>query len=134
MNAIDEFIQVSMVVSNRLKTIHPSIFFDLQKYHTKIYHQFNKRSNDFIKNTIIENLKKGKEQGLYRDNLDEEIISRMYLAFTNTLFAGEIFPPTEFAYNTIHSEFFRYHIRGIASQKGLAYLKELINTKHQDIL
>lgn len=133
-NAIDEFIKVSTVISARLKTVHPSIFFDLQKYHTKIYHQFNKRTTDFIKKTMIENLEKGKQQGLYRENLDKEIIARMYLAFTNTLFAGEIFPPTEFAYNIIHSEFFRYHIRGIASQKGLTYLKELMNNKNQDIL
>ena len=133
-NAIDELIKVSMLISARLKTIHPSIFFDLQKYHAKIYHQFNNRTTDFLKNTMIENLKKGKKQGVYRENLDEEIIARMYLAFTDTLFAGEIFPPTDFPYNTIHSEFFRYHIRGIASQKGLAYLKEVINTKHQDIL
>ena len=133
LNAIDEFIKVSMVVSNRLKNIHPSIFFDLQKYHTDTYHSFNKNTTEFIKKTMIDNLKKGKEQGFYRDNLDEEIVSRMYLAFTNTLFAGEVFPPNEYGYNVIHSEFFRYHIRGIASKKGLEYLQELIKTKNYDI-
>lgn len=132
-NAIDEFIKVSMVVSNRLKTIHPSIFFDLQKYHTKTYHSFNSNTTKFIKETMVNNLNKGKAQGLYRENLNEDIVSSLYLSFTNSMFEGNTFPHQEYGYNTIHSEFFRYHIRGIASQKGLAYLKDIIKTKHYDI-
>ncbi|MFD1550927.1 hypothetical protein DNU06_05010 [Putridiphycobacter roseus] len=132
-NAIDEFLEMSRVVSNRLKTIHPSIFFDLQKYHTKVFTEFNKSTNEFIMKSVIENLTMGKEQGLYRQNIDNEIMARMYVSHVFYLFNGEVFPANEFSYSTVHSEFFRYHIRGISSKKGLIYLQDLIKTKKYDL-
>ena len=40
--------------------------------------------------------------------------------------SGDIVPNSEHRMDEVYSEYFRYHIRGIASEKGLEYLKELI--------
>ena len=124
---------MSRIISSRLKTIHPSIFFDLQKYHTKAFDEFNKSTNEFIRKSVVENLKLGKEQGLYRQNINKEIMARMYVSHVIYLFDGEVFPANEFSFSEVHSEFFRYHIRGISSKKGLAYLEDLIKTKKYDL-
>ena len=132
-NAIDELLNMGAIISNRLKSIHPSIFFDLQRYHAETFNNFNKKSQTFVKSCVEENFKKGMEQGYYRDNINVEIMSRMYLSFVDILFKAEVFPSTEFGYSTVYSEYFRYHIRGISSKKGLAYLDEIIKTNNYDL-
>ena len=113
--------------------VHPSIFFDLQRYHPSAFNMLECHKNNFIKECVIANFRKGKKQGVYRDNLDENIISKMYLSFIDVLFKGNIFPISEYTFSQVYSEYFRYHIRGIASDEGLKYLQEIMKTKKFDI-
>ncbi len=132
-NAIDELLATGELVASRLRSIHPSIFFDMQKYHPNVLKKFEAHKNTYVKGSIISNLERGKEQGLYRDNLNVEIIARMHLSFIDTLFGTGTFDRSSSTFSDIYFEYFRYHIRGIASEEGLKYLQELIKTKHYDI-
>jgi AcrR family transcriptional regulator len=130
-NAIDEMIQISQSVNETLKKMHPSIIFDLQKYYPESYQMFEKQKNE-ISSCIISNLKRGIDEGLYRSNLNSEIISTLYLEAIENIWDPEKFPPTKYSFAQIHTELIRYHIRGIASSKGIEYLqirikKELLN-------
>lgn len=132
-NAIDELLTIGELVATRLRNVHPSIFFDLQKYHPKAYNMMNCHRDELIIQSVVSNFKKGKQQELYRDNLDENIIAKMYLSFIDLLFRGEVFPSTQYSFIQVYTEYFRYHIRGIASDKGLTYLQKIMKTKKFDI-
>lgn len=132
-NAIDELLATGELVSSRLLAIHPSIFFDLQKYHPQVLKNFNHHKNEFIKGCVIANLEKGKNQELYRENLNSEIIASMYLSFMDVLFQGNTLQIKAHSFHDIYSEYFRYHVRGIASEKGLKYLQLIIKTKNFEI-
>ena len=60
-NAIDELLAVGELISSRLKSIHPSIFFDLKKYHPAVMQKFDKNKEAFIKPNVINNYEKGKK-------------------------------------------------------------------------
>jgi len=132
-NAIDELLAIGELVTSRLRSIHPSIFFDIQKYHPSVLKKFNTHKNTIVKECIVSNIESGKNQGLYRENLNIEIIAGMHLSFIDVLFQGKAFQGNSISFFEIYSEYFRYHIRGIASEKGSKYLQELIKTKHYDI-
>jgi AcrR family transcriptional regulator len=132
-NAIDESLAIGEKIVNKLRAIHPSIFFDMQKYHPNAFKLMTCERDELITENVVANFIKGKEQGLYRDNLDEIIISRMYLAFIRVLFSGEVMKNKDYTFSQVYSEYFRYHIRGIASDKGLEYLQEIMKTKKIDI-
>lgn len=132
-NAIDESLAVGESIVTKLRAVHPSIFFDMQKYHPGAFKLMTCDRDELITDTIASNLIKGKKQGLYRENLDEIIISNMYLSFISVLFNGDVFQKKEYTFSQIYSEYFRYHIRGIASDKGLDYLQEIMKTKKIDI-
>ncbi len=124
-NAIDELIEISKSVIDRLKNIHPSIFFDLQKYHPSALNLMQCHKDEFVRGCVVSNLEKGINQGLYRDNLNTAIISKMYLSIIDHVFLGELFDDDKTPLDVIYSEFFRYHIRGLANENGLEYLIEL---------
>ena len=128
-NAIDELLKVGELVAQRLRSVHPSIFFDMQKYHPEAYELMNIHRNKLILNSVASNLKKGKNQGLYRDNIDEDILSKMYVSFIDVLFHGNVFPTSKYSFIQVYSEYFNYHIRGIASDKGLKYLDKIMKAK-----
>lgn len=124
-NAIDEMIQISQFVNEKLKKMHPSVMFDLQKYYPESYQIFEKHKEEISK-CIILNLKRGIEEGLYRSNQNPEVITTLYLASIENIWDTEKFPPTKYSFSQIHTELIRYHVRGIASEKGIVYLQERI--------
>lgn len=124
-NAIDEILAISKYVAGTLKKLHPSIFFDLAKYHPNALKIINNHKREFVRGCVIDNLQKGIEQGYYRSNIKIEILSTLYLALMDHIMLGDIFPDTEISLDAIYEEFFRYHLKGIASQKGLEYLNQL---------
>jgi hypothetical protein len=50
--------------------------FDMQKYHPTAYEKFRLYKNEFLYNVMRRNLLRGIEEGLYREDIDVEIISR----------------------------------------------------------
>jgi AcrR family transcriptional regulator len=131
-NAIDMLFELSKDISQKFGQIHPSINYDMQKYHPEAWSIFKEFRTSFVADCIQQNIERGIEQGLYRENLDPFIVSRLYASKMEMCTDGEIFPADKYDFKNIHFEMMRYHIRGVASEKGLAYLKEKI--KQENIL
>ena len=130
-NAIDETILITHYVGQKLKSIHPSIHYDLEKYYPEAWGMFYDHKHDFLYNSVVENLRRGIKEGLYRDTMDAEIIAKLYVSKIDMVFDPDIFPVGKFTFSEVHMELIRYHIRGIASRKGIEYLKERV--KNEDI-
>jgi TetR/AcrR family transcriptional regulator, cholesterol catabolism regulator len=131
-NAIDMLFALTKEMSQKFGQIHPSINYDLQKYHPEAWNIFHEFQHNFIAECVEDNLKKGIAQGLYRDNLDPFLIAAFYANKVHLCSDGQTFPPERYSFQQIHLEMMRYHIRGIASDDGLAYLKEKV--KQENIL
>ncbi len=123
-NAIDEVFDMSEYVTSTIKDIHPSIFYDLQKYYPEAWNIFQHHKHEFVYKCIEVNLKRGIEEGLYRDNMRCDVIAKSYVMRMYDIFDSEIFPPGKYSYAELYMEIFRYHIRGVASPEGIRYLQE----------
>ena len=75
---------------------------------------------------VIDVLRKGIKDGLYRDDLDIEVITRFYVARIDATWDGRVFPPDQFNVKDVLWKHFEYHIRGIASKKGVDYLEKKV--------
>ena len=126
-NAIDESFEISNYVFNHIRSMHPSIVFDLQKYHTEAWKEFTAFKKEQINQCYMNNIEKGIKEGLYRENVNGEIVTKFYTSRFEIMFDPEYFPQEEFDPAETYLEIFRYHIRGIASEKGIAYLAKKIN-------
>jgi TetR/AcrR family transcriptional regulator, cholesterol catabolism regulator len=122
-NAIDEIIQISQNVSQQLQQVHPSLHYDLEKYYPEAWGTFNAHKKSVVLHFIENNLIRGISEGIYRENLSSKIIARLFVQKIDVLFDPEVFPPSEISFKEAHSEMIRYHIRGIANDKGVKYMK-----------
>lgn len=126
-NAIDSLIQISRLVIEHISGINPAVFYDMKKYHPEAWKLTEEHKWDFILTNIRQNIDQGIKEGLYRDNMNSEIIARMYVASTEIIMNGEVFQWPEFKLENIFREFVRFQIKGMASDKGIKYLKEKFN-------
>lgn len=124
-NAIDEMFAISEFMNQFAKNIHPGLVFELKKYHPDSWAIFTKHRNTDIFNTIVANTERGKKEGLYRDEVNADFIARIYIAKVEMFIDAETFPPDKYPADKTHSLYMHYHIRSIASKKGIDYLEKI---------
>ena len=123
-NAIEELIAVHKFVNKKIKELNPSTEYDLKKYYPELYHKFHGDRYQKIYDRIIENIRKGKKEGLYRQELNDEIIAKITAMRTEEITGKEIATVSEFTSPHFFMEVIIYHIRGIANAKGIEFLEK----------
>lgn len=121
-NAIDENFEITRFVASQVGSMHPSVHFDLQKYHPEAWELLQSTERTDIYQCVSDNMRKGIAEGQYRDDLNIDVIARIYISRFDVTFDGVLFPQDAYRFEDVIWELFRYHIRGIASDKGLKYL------------
>ncbi|MBP9151095.1 MAG: TetR/AcrR family transcriptional regulator [Flavobacteriales bacterium] len=122
-NAIEEMFMIAQSMSGLLKQMHPSILFDLEKYYPKAFAQFEQYKLKDMLECVSQNIEDGIAQGYYRENINIPIVARLYIGRMDDIFDQKLFPASEYNIKDVYLEAIRYHIRGIASEKGMEYLK-----------
>jgi len=130
-NAIHENFEVNKVFRDLLKNIDDSPMYQLKKYYPKIYDKVMKNQFLVFQDCISQNIKKGIEEGLYRKDLDINVISRLYFALVMVVHDENLFIYNKSTINKLEIDILEYHTRAIATEKGIKeiekQLKELNN-------
>ena len=126
-NAIDEIMVMTKEVSNQMKQMHPSVLFDLRKYHPEAFQILVRHKDEFVRKSIHANLENGIKEGFYRTNMNATIVTELYLSMMSAIMNPENTPAKDINAHEIHGEMMRYHIGGIASSKGREYLTQKFN-------
>lgn len=119
---IQEMLEIARFVAAMLRQVNPATVYDLQKYYSKSWELMRSLHEEYVYGVIRENIQKGIESGIYRDNLHPDIIARFYVGKSTMLVDERLFPSREYNREELFLEFINYHIHGIASQKGLDLL------------
>jgi AcrR family transcriptional regulator len=128
LNAIDELLEINRYLSVMLKDYNPSWDYDLKKYYAETYTKlFSMRREQMLK-SVTDNIKRGIEEGFYRDDINADIIAKLHLLRIENLNNNDIFSPEDFASAKVFNELFKYHIRGIANDKGIKYIENKLKT------
>lgn len=127
LNAIDILFFVSKEIAENRKNMNPNINFDLQKYYPDAWFLVNEHRKKHIFGKIYLNMEQGIKEGLYRNDFNIDVIAKLYEEQVNNLSLwGK--DTLNVSFDVILETVFVYHIRGIASQKGLEYLELKLKT------
>lgn len=138
-NAVEELVNLSLCMKENLKGMNPSLLFDLQKYHHKAWRIWTEFKNVFIRNSVINNLKRGIEQGLYRNDIDPEILAVVRIESVQLGFDEQLFPRDRYNLTQVQTAILEHFVHGLLTDKGRKlyqkYLKEkLKETSYQNDL
>jgi AcrR family transcriptional regulator len=126
---IEELVYISKWFREMLSEMDPSLVFDMKKYHHAAWSVFNEHKEKCMFCSLIENLEKGKELGLYRRDINNEILSKFRVESTELLFNPEKFHPSEFNIRDVQMAVFDHFVYGIVTDKGKALFE-----KHKKII
>ncbi len=117
-NAIDEMTSIARLVLESLRSIKPTLSFDLKKYHPGAWSLIEKDHFNYIENVIKINIERGISEKYYRANIDPNIYSKLYVGLAKLIVNQESFPPGSYALSELYENVIHYHIHGIMNDKG----------------
>lgn len=125
-NAVEELLEVGIQVIKSTKDYNASIEYDLKKYYPNLYTRLHNIRKKKMYEAVLQNVEKGKKEGLFRDDLDNEIIAKMQTSRFLSMGDDEYFSPDDIFKPKTILELFIYHIRGIANSKGIEVLEKTL--------
>lgn len=133
MNAIDILLAVSRNVSRQMKDLNPINAYELQKYYPTIYREFILKKRDHVYTTLKQNFEQGIAEGIYRNDLDIDLVARLYIQKLIDVHDPEFLSSVNFGFEKVFQVMFDNHIRGIANAEGLAYYEKQIKMLNYNI-
>jgi AcrR family transcriptional regulator len=131
-NAVEQLNRIMRLANMHLQDYSPVFQYDLRKYFPRIFEKMKELSRKSMYAVILENLKNGKKEGLYRKEMQEEIIARLHLSRLEKLPEEGLIPVDEYVSKVYFHEIFQYHVRGLANEKGLMALHEIMNKQEKE--
>lgn len=117
-NAIEGMLKVTELLDRMYERINPIAISELQRFYPETYMQFRKAM--FIKSaeSIAENMKRGMEEGLYRTDLDIDVLSRLKIEVALLIFQPDgLFSGTP-SYSRLHQVLSDHFMWGLMTPKG----------------
>lgn len=134
-NAVEEVFMSMEMIEQMFRNMHPSVMYDMQKYHPQAYSRFLKHKNDFLYNVISKNLERGIKEELYRAEIDIEIMSRYRVESMMIPFNPEFFSRQKHNLAEVEQQLIEHYLFGIASLKGhkliLKYQQERLKKQYR---
>ena len=128
-DAVHELIMVSQCIRKHVYKMNPSLLFDMQKYHGSSWDAYLAFKNGTIRGHIARNIERGKNEGLFRSELDAEIISIIRVEQVQTVFNPSIFPPSKYDFRTVQLQIMDHFVNGLLTDEGRIKYKEYTNEK-----
>lgn len=123
-NAIDKLLMMTRFFAEHLKNSNAALSYDLQKYYPEIWDEVLEFKREEIYKHIIDNVETGIKEGLYRDDMNYEIIARAYVSRME-MYQTDLWQPLDkYSLTDVFRTLFIYHIRGISNAKGINYLEK----------
>ena len=127
-------IDIMMKINNQLVSIRKNtpanVKYDLQKYYPEIADELKKLMEEKMFDAIKKNHEQGKKEGLIRPNLDVNIVSSLQVCRSNII-DNIVSMLDDYDFEKVLNEIFDYHIRAIATSKGLDYYINKFKKNHQ---
>jgi TetR/AcrR family transcriptional regulator, cholesterol catabolism regulator len=125
LNAIERLLEISDMLIRFMRDFNPSVNFDLQKYYTDIWSTLIEYKREHVFNNVKDNLSQGMSEGLYRMDLNPDIIARLYVMRIVSAMETDFAPFLANSFLPVFRELITYHIRGISTQKGLDLFEKI---------
>lgn len=125
-NSVEAMTQIKNHIITDLSSRLPANMFDIKKYHPEVYERVTEMDSEFIKNMLRKLLDNGINNGLFRNDINQDV--QIYLFTKQMAFLGdpEMFCNIVYPLDVIVSTIVDNFIRSISTLEGLAELEKRI--------
>jgi AcrR family transcriptional regulator len=122
-NVIEAIFKMMDLMNDHFQNMSPAFQMDMKRYHNEMFKKLgNKDELPYYRNNA-EIIKKGINEGVFREDIDVEIINKCLIEVERVSNDKSVFPSDDFMNKDVIRTFYLNFLRGISTQKGL----DLIN-------
>lgn len=122
-NVIDYLVRLSKQLRRHMSTVNPGAMEDLKKYFPAGWKIFVHYKKEIFLKSMIKILRKGMEEGYFREDMNPEVLGLMRVEQIQLAFDQSLFPRNRFDFADVQIELLRHFIAGIITEKGRELLK-----------
>jgi AcrR family transcriptional regulator len=123
-NAIHEiFLNIDMS-QELMFEMNPAVYEDMEKFFPAVFAKFFHYKNNYISEKVQKNIKRGIEEGLFREELNVDIITKFRIATLFIPFNQDIFPYGKYNLAEIELETIELYLYGISTLEGQKLIKK----------
>lgn len=128
-DAVDEVLILMEHLSNMFARLNARMIFDMQKYFPEAWQLFQNHRKQFMLKKIIDNLRKGIKEELFRRDINVEVLALMRLEQIQQVLDPKIFPSEKFSVSEIHRQLLLHYLYGISTSKGHKAINEYLRVE-----
>ena len=134
LNAVHELILVTQCIRKHVFKMNPSLLFDMQKYHGSSWDSYLRFKHETIRGHIARNIERGKKEGLFREELDAEVLSIFRVEQVQMVFDPSIFPTDKFDFRVVQLQIMDHFVNGLLTDKGRKTYQEFTENERAEPL
>ncbi len=123
-NPIEEILISIEYLRKNFGNMNPMTLNDIRKYHPKTWELYGEHKQFYMKEAVVRNMKEGIEQGLYRADINIDVLAKLRMEEVELGFEQSIFPFSKYKAIEIQEIFIDHFLRGIMTEKGLGLYKK----------
>jgi AcrR family transcriptional regulator len=124
-DAVKEVYNIIDTVAEQLSDMNPMVLYEMQKFHPSAFKRFQKHKDEFILKMIQQNLERGIAEGLYREDINIEVIAKFRLESMMLIFNLEVFPLAKtYPLKELMLIIGEHFLYGISSPKGYKLIQK----------
>ncbi len=125
-NAVEEIYLSIIEIKKSIPNLNNKLFYELQKYHPQAWQLLDNYKQESIYKDIVANLNRGLEEGLYRPEIQVEIIAQVRMSQINMIFnRSEQIINSNFNISQVLQEISLHFLYGVCNEKGHKIIQEL---------
>lgn len=125
-DALEEMFLMAKMYIEELEAISASAVFDLQKYYGKLWAECMQRQDEFDVDFIVKNIQRGRKEGLYRKDMEAEIVAKIFNKSTLMVLNEMADSNSKFSRRELIKQLHDYHVHSLATTVGLETWKKLL--------
>ena len=117
-DALDEMLGVAAHIIHQVRQVKPNLMFELQRHYPEAWALMDDFHTQNVKIWAKNNIERGIREGLYKPEVNPEIVASLYVATSANILNERFFPHGKFAFEEVIRQFMTHYLFGICSLKG----------------
>ena len=127
---IEFLFEMSKSITENHRKVNVAVLFDLKKYFKPAWDKLENFKSVFINEQMLANITKGKELGLYREDINTELAAKLYAHSVEFMMRPDLYQNISTDFHFIHQEIIKYQLRAICTDKGLKKLNKILDNQN----
>jgi AcrR family transcriptional regulator len=130
-NPVEEMLSMLNTLRKKADQVSPNLLIDIKRYYPQAFALFRQYKEEQIMRSILENIQKGMDQGIYRADVNPDILARLRIEQIELAFNNNIFPTDQYTMHDVQAELMHHFVRGMLTEKGFTIYNQYVNSRNE---